>query len=498
MHLPKQAAVIKMQAEGLDPAILDMDPNTPASAVGVAAAPAPAGPPGGLLAGIQNAPKLKKSTPAPPANDEPVQKSTGNPMLDAIQNRPKLKKVNRDGDDAPKPPAPKPAAGGDLMAQIAGGRNKLKKASDSPAVEPPPPKPAEMSLQSQISGGLASLKKAKATPPPPKKQEEEKQTGGFNVNMLKQASAVGSKKENNQNDSDDNWSDDDGDDLSSKKPAAPVAPSPPPKPAGTSTLRPKTPPPAAKPDPVKDAMLRLDQTNAARAASPPPPAAPAVTETPVEAIGSQASAEGMAPPAEARVPAISRQSIQSSPAPAPVPAHHSALNVSLEDVKQLQRRKSSLTGMGGEIGSSELKTLRMKVEQLEQQLTQERIKVRQLQDRIRVSQKGEGAGVDADKKLNKALALIVQLIGKERVQQHLEVHEGQKGSKRDVLQSLIEIYKEDKLKEQQSPSPNKYSRAQVSRGSPPPRTMRAKKRVDPGPQPFRSRIDSYYRINGVA
>ena len=29
MHIPKQAVVNKMQAEGLDPAILDMDPEKP-------------------------------------------------------------------------------------------------------------------------------------------------------------------------------------------------------------------------------------------------------------------------------------------------------------------------------------------------------------------------------------------------------------------------------------------------------------------------------------
>ena len=82
MHLPKQAAVLKMQADGLDPAILDMDPDSPASpasAAGSTEAPTPAGPPGGLLAGIQGGAKLKKAA-LPPA-DEPAPKSTGNPML---------------------------------------------------------------------------------------------------------------------------------------------------------------------------------------------------------------------------------------------------------------------------------------------------------------------------------------------------------------------------------------------------------------------------------
>ena len=79
MNIPKQATKLKMQSDGLDPAILDMDPNSPASAIGSAAPAAPAGPPKGLLAGIQGAPKLKKA--APPPDDEPAQKSTGNPML---------------------------------------------------------------------------------------------------------------------------------------------------------------------------------------------------------------------------------------------------------------------------------------------------------------------------------------------------------------------------------------------------------------------------------
>jgi len=38
MHLPKQAVINKMSAEGLDPAILDMDPNQPAPGAGPAAA----------------------------------------------------------------------------------------------------------------------------------------------------------------------------------------------------------------------------------------------------------------------------------------------------------------------------------------------------------------------------------------------------------------------------------------------------------------------------
>ena len=59
-----------------------------------------------------------------------------------------------------------------------------------------------------------------------------------------------------------------------------------------------------------------------------------------------------------------------------------------------------------DVGGTEAKTLRAKVEQLEKQLAQERIKVRQLQDRVRQS---EGAGGDPEAKLQKALKLIVQV-----------------------------------------------------------------------------------------
>jgi hypothetical protein len=46
MHVPKQAVAMKMQSEGLDPSILDMDPTGPAPAGGMSAPPPPP-PPGG-------------------------------------------------------------------------------------------------------------------------------------------------------------------------------------------------------------------------------------------------------------------------------------------------------------------------------------------------------------------------------------------------------------------------------------------------------------------
>ena len=271
----------------------------------------------------------------------------------------------------------------------------------------------------------------------------------------------------------------------------------------------------------------------------------------------------MATKAKAHVPTVSWQSVESSPAvPAPDPTASldSASNASSEDAQPLQRRKSSIpliglttaggglkrnesdipvgaggglkrdesdipVGAGGGLKRDEsdipmraggglrrdesdipVGALHAKIQHLEQQLTRERIKVRQLQDRIQVAQKNEDAGADAEKKLNKALTLIVQLIGKERVQQHLEANGSQK---KDILQSLIDTYKEDtrdKVKSQHESrrrpvSPSKdaggFPGARITKASPSTRKVQTKKHETVGTPPWRSRIDAYHRGNGV-
>ena len=101
--------------------------------------------------------------------------------------------------------------------------------------------------------------------------------------------------------------------------------------------------------------------------------------------------------------------------------------------------------------------LQARVVALEQQLRGERIKVRQLQNRLRGSNSS-----NPQVKLDKALKLVVKLMGKDRLEQHLADRE-QNGKSKGFAQSLAHVYRaesrKDPLQKRQTVAPrNKVTR----------------------------------------
>lgn len=80
------------------------------------------------------------------------------------------------------------------------------------------------------------------------------------------------------------------------------------------------------------------------------------------------------------------------------------------------------------------KKLKERIAGLERDLARERLAVRQLQDRLR-SKQG-----DPKAKLDKALKLILNIVGKDRLRRHLDVN---KGDTRTFLESLIHETKDE-------------------------------------------------------
>ena len=222
MHIPRGALDQKMQAEGLDPAVLDMDPEgppppgAPSLPPEAAPVPSPREAPGGGRAGLNDA--ITSGMPLRPVrkinrdDDNQGEASTGNPLLDAIKNKAKkgLKKVERPAEDDAA--APKPT-GNALMDQILNA--KLKKTSGPPRDQGPVKKSTGNPLLDGILSQGKKLKKVERPDPAAKdKRKDSTGAGAFSgelVDIMISRRAAIEHDSDSDDDDDDDWVDDDDD-----------------------------------------------------------------------------------------------------------------------------------------------------------------------------------------------------------------------------------------------------------------------------------------------
>ena len=413
MHLPKGAVVQKMMKDGVDSSILDADPDKPAPA-GTGSTPAASKP------ALPSAPPL----------------SGGGSFLDEIKKGKALKKPSA---------APKPAGGGMSLLDQIQNRPQLKSAAPIETQAPP----SASNMASAMAAGRANLKSASDRDVP--EQTIAKEDPGANAynKMLSAAAAKDDASKDNDSDGDE-WEDDaDGgrnsivangarQSFTFTAGAAPALSQPPAPKAGgseaTSTALEKTSP----------APSESPATLESKSAAPLP--APSMARGMFGAMAEEPLPSSGALSSEA-LSAGSKE--PSSGSKTPSPSKRKSL-MQMADEQELKAKKEQEV-------VSDPAVLQARVVALEQQLRGERIKVRQLQNRLRGSNSS-----NPQVKLDKALKLVVKLMGKDRLEQHLADRE-QNGKSKGFAQSLAHVYRaesrKDPLQKRQTVAPrNKVTR----------------------------------------
>ena len=356
-----------MIADGLDAAILDMDPDQPVPA---AAAPAPI---------------HEMALPDNSFLDE-IQKGQS---LTTTKSRLRTNAVDM------KPPSPQPMT---LMEQIAAGGAKLKSAAPADAPPPPPPPPSNMATM--VAAGKAGLKNAADRDLPEPKEAAQDPGGMANSKLLSMAAATNQGPEGGDESDEDEWNNDNEDDGRNSISMPPGALN------GISLKA----PPAPKP----------------RTAQPKP------TEKAPSSSGGLKDMFGTVPNENSTPSEPEPRSPEPEPrSPPPSPPKR---KMSMMEMASMQKGESPQ-----KLDTPE--ALQKRVEQLEQEIRRERIMVRQLQNRLR------GSNASNPKvKLDKCLKLIVKLIGKDRLESHMDERQTA-GKTKGFSSSLVQVYKDESSKD---------------------------------------------------
>lgn len=436
-------------------------------------------------------------------------------------------------EDSKAPPSPGKKS---FLSDISGGVNNLKKRDTSPA----PPKSSGNSMMDAIMAQKSKMAEKRATPspqsvtPPPQKQN----SGGFNTNMLQRAQMKTTAKEDSDSDG-DGWSDDGQSEEKQVTKKVQEALKPTPKPTNSNLKATTVKPPEvvkAPPSRPKDLAAEKKLEESKKVAPPPPPPAEKTPEPEKkvlkESVAQAVKNETPPPPP----PSDKTKSPLRSATPPPPPASKASGNdkesektnahVPSNEVEELKKRLEIAEKKLSEAGHSSSMLLREAV--LEEQLERAhetivtlkhdknalKLSIKELQTRLtnaEVHKKNGGDDLkqqtasnvheamkrgerekDLEKQLikakkdkDKALKLLIQLIGKERIAEHLQKHAGDG----DILDSLIASFggscSAPRASNSTSPKKKKFLGSTASKGGS--GTM--------GKPAMRSRSDQYFFEN---
>lgn len=435
-------------------------------------------------------------------------------------------------EDSKAPPSPGKKS---FLSDISGGVNNLKKRDTSPA----PPKSSGNSMMDAIMAQKSKMAEKRATPspqsvtPPPQKQN----SGGFNTNMLQRAQMKTTAKEDSDSDG-DGWSDDGQSEEKQVTKKVQEALKPTPKPTNSNLKATTVKPPEvvkAPPSRPKDLAAEKKLEESKKAAPPPPPPAEKTPE-PEKKVLKESVAQAVKNETPPPPPPSDKTKSPLRSATPPPPASKASGNdkesektnahVPSNEVEELKKRLEIAEKKLSEAGHSSSMLLREAV--LEEQLERAhetivtlkhdknalKLSIKELQTRLtnaEVHKKNGGDDLkqqtasnvheamkrgerekDLEKQLikakkdkDKALKLLIQLIGKERIAEHLQKHAGDG----DILDSLIASFggscSAPRASNSTSPKKKKFLGSTASKGGS--GTM--------GKPAMRSRSDQYFFEN---
>lgn len=435
-------------------------------------------------------------------------------------------------EDSKAPPSPGKKS---FLSDISGGVNNLKKRDTSPA----PPKSSGNSMMDAIMAQKSKMAEKRATPspqsvtPPPQKQN----SGGFNTNMLQRAQMKTTAKEDSDSDG-DGWSDDGQSEEKQVTKKVQEALKPTPKPTNSNLKATTVKPPEvvkAPPSRPKDLAAEKKLEESKKVAPPPPPPAEKTPE-PEKKVLKESVAQAVKNETPPPPPPSDKTKSPLRSATPPPPASKASGNdkesektnahVPSNEVEELKKRLEIAEKKLSEAGHSSSMLLREAV--LEEQLERAhetivtlkhdknalKLSIKELQTRLtnaEVHKKNGGDDLkqqtasnvheamkrgerekDLEKQLikakkdkDKALKLLIQLIGKERIAEHLQKHAGDG----DILDSLIASFggscSAPRASNSTSPKKKKFLGSTASKGGS--GTM--------GKPAMRSRSDQYFFEN---
>lgn len=428
-----------------------------------------------------------------------------------------------------------------MLAGIQGGKSNLKKAGGGkPGGAPkPPPKPSGgMSMMDQIQAKQKAMSNKRgaeggAPAPAPAPPGVKAAPKGFNASML---AKVPTRKQSSMNDSDDGWSDNEEDD----KPAKPTPPAvkktggfvPPTTSAAPPKINNSTsakPPPPKAPELKqlaagstwrdKQAAKKAEEDSKKEASKPPPPVKPTVTAKPTMSARMTSksitkkdagNANGMSEKeGNALREELDKEKAKSKGLNAELEAMNKKIkSLEKENATMLKRVEEGEKGNKSRRDSAafqdSISMLAQKTEDVDK-LRAELNEAKKTSDELRRSnQKYQAAGPRLDvreegtlkeqllrmkKDKDKALKLVVKLIGKDQLAKHMKLHE----TTNDGLSSLVDSFGgvgvgggKGRSNSPRRTSPNKMNATLIgTQSGTPPGSFKSPSK--------RSRMDSYFR-----